>query len=102
MKLVAINGSPRKNGNTAKLIKKAIEGAQSSGADTELVHLYDLKYSGCISCFNCKRKNGASYGKCSVKDDLTPVLEELESADAVILGSPIYYYSVSGEMRSFS
>ena len=90
MYVIAINGSPRKNGNTATLLNKALEGASSQGATTELINLYDLNFKGCVSCFACKLKGGKSYGKCDYKDDLTPVLEKVESADAVLLGSPIY------------
>jgi multimeric flavodoxin WrbA len=101
MNVLAINGSPRKNWNTDALLHKALEGAASQGANTELVHLYDLNFKGCISCFACKLKNGSSYGKCAYKDELTPVLKKIENADAVILGSPIYFGNVTGEMRSF-
>ena len=101
MKVIAFNGSPRKKWNTATLLKKALEGAASQGAKTELIHLYDLNFKGCISCFACKTKGGKSYGRCAVKDDLTPVFRKIEKADAVILGSPIYFGTVSGEMTSF-
>lgn len=101
MYVIAINGSPGKNGNTATLLNKALEGASSQGSTTELINLYDLNFKGCVSCFACKLKGGKSYGKCAYKDDLTPVLEKIESADAVILGSPIYFSEVTGEMRSF-
>ncbi len=101
MTIMAFNGSPRKKWNTATLLEKALEGAASQGAKTELIHLYDLNYKGCMSCFACKTKGGKSYGRCAVDDDLTPVLGNIENADAVILGSPIYFGNVSGEMRSF-
>ena len=101
MKVLAVNGSPRKAWNTATLLSKALEGAASQGAETELIHLYDLDYKGCMSCFACKTKGGKSYGKCAVKDDLQPILRKVEEADAIILGSPIYWGTVSGEMRSF-
>ena len=101
MELIAFNGSPRKTWNTATLLQKALEGAASQGAKTKLVHLYDLDFKGCRSCFGCKTKGGPSYGKCAVKDDLTPILKEIETADALILGSPIYIGAVSGEMKSF-
>lgn len=101
MKIIAINGSPRKNKNTAILLKKALEGAESNGAETELVHLYDLDYKGCVSCFACKLKDGKSYGKCAFKDGLSPLLEKIAEADAIILGSPIYFGSTTGEMHSF-
>ncbi|BBB92223.1 MAG TPA: flavodoxin family protein [Methylomusa anaerophila] len=99
--VIAINGSPRKSWNTANLLTKALEGAASQGAETELIHLYDLNFKGCTSCFACKRKGGKSYGKCAMNDDLTPVLEKVESVDAIILGSPIYLGAATGEMRSF-
>jgi len=101
MKVLAFNGSPRKKWNTATLLNKALEGAASQGADTELIHLYDLNYRGCLSCFSCKKKGGRSYGKCAARDDLSPILEKVEEADALLLGSPIYFGTVSGEMRSF-
>ena len=101
MKVIAFNGSPRKKWNTATLLEKALEGAASKGVKTELIHLYDLNYKGCISCFACKTKGGKSYGRCAVKDDLTPVFKKIEKSDAIILGSPIYFGTVSGEMKSF-
>ncbi len=101
MKVIAINGSPRKKWNTAMMLEKALEGAASTGAETELVHLYDLSFKGCTSCFSCKLKDGKSYGKCSMRDELTPLLESIATADAIILGSPIYFGTVTGEMRSF-
>jgi len=101
MKVYAINGSPRKKWNTATLLEHALSGAASQGADTELIHLYDMNYKGCTSCFSCKLKGGKSYGKCAMRDDLTPVLDKLATADAFVLGSPIYFGTVTGEMRSF-
>lgn len=101
MKVIAINGSPRKKWNTSTLLGKALEGAAAQGAETELIHLYDLDYKGCISCFACKTRGGKSYGTCGFKDGLTPVLEKIIEADALIIGSPIYFGSVTGETRSF-
>ena len=101
MRAIAINGSPRKKWNTATTLEKALEGAASEGAETELVHLYDLDFKGCRSCFACKLKTVASYGSCAWNDALKPVLQRIEASDALILGSPIYYGMVSGEMRSF-
>ena len=101
MKVIAFNGSPRKKWNTATLLEKALNGAASQGADTELIHLYDLHFKGCKSCFACKTKGGKSYGKCAIQDDLEPILKKVEEADAIILGSPIYFGTVSGEMKSF-
>jgi len=101
MKIIGINGSPRKKWNTATLLNNAIEGAVSQGAEAELIHLYDLSYKGCISCFACKIKDGNSYGKCAVSDDLSPIFKRIEEADALILGSPVYLGVATGEMRSF-
>ena len=101
MKAIAINGSPRKDWNTGTLLKKALEGAESQGAETEIVHLYDYSFKGCISCFACKTKNGKSYGKCGYRDEMTPVYEKTKDIDVIFLGSPIYFGDVTGELRSF-
>jgi len=99
--IIGINGSPRKTWNTATLLGHALEGAASEGKETELVHLYDLDFQGCTSCFACKLKGGKSYGRCAIQDDLAPVLETVQHADALVLGSPIYLGAATGEMRSF-
>lgn len=103
MKFFAINGSPRKNKNTAQLLDKSLEGIKSiiTYAETERINLYDLNFKGCRSCFSCKRIGGKKYGKCALDDDLTPVLDELSHCEGVILGSPIYFGDVTGELRSF-
>ncbi|MEN6437914.1 MAG: flavodoxin family protein [Syntrophobacter sp.] len=101
MRAIAINGSPRKRWNTATLLKHALAGAAKQGAETELVHLYDLDYKGCSSCFACKKIGGKSYGRCAIRDDLTPILKKVVEADVLILGSPLYFYTETGEMRSF-
>jgi len=101
MKVLAINGSPRKEWNTATLLKKALEGAASQGSDTDLINLYDLNFKGCTSCFACKLKDGKSYGRCAFNDEISPVLKSIEDVDVLILGSPIYLGTVTGVMRSF-
>jgi multimeric flavodoxin WrbA len=100
MKIIAINGSPRKNWNTHILLEKALEGAKSAGAYTELFNLYDLDYKGCISCFACKVKNGKSLGHCAVNDGLKPVLEAIDKCDGFILGTPIYMGDITAMMRA--
>lgn len=100
MKVIAVNGSPRKKWNTATLLQKALDGAASVGAQTEMIHLYGLDYKGCISCFSCKRKGGTA-GHCAVRDDLTEVLEKVLGCDALLLGSPIYFGNITGEMLCF-
>jgi multimeric flavodoxin WrbA len=101
MHVIAVNGSPRKKWNTATLLGHALDGAKSAGAKVELVHLYGLDFKGCVSCFKCKRIGGKSYGRCAVKDGLTPLLARIAEAGVLICGSPIYFGSESGEMRSF-
>jgi multimeric flavodoxin WrbA len=101
MKLLAFNGSPRKKWNTAQLLEQALKGAESEGAKTKLYHLYDLDFKGCISCFACKRAGGKSYGHCAVKDDLQPIFEKIEKADAILIGSPIYLGITTGVTRCF-
>ncbi|MDR1093832.1 MAG: flavodoxin family protein [Clostridiales bacterium] len=100
-KAIAINGSPRKNGNTAALLQKALDGARIQGAEVELIHLIDCDFKGCVSCFACKRKGAEFIGGCAYKDGLTPILEKAASADAVIVGSPIYIGDVTSMTRSF-
>jgi len=99
-KIIAVNGSPRKKWNTHILLEKCLDGAKEMGAETELINLYDIDFKGCISCFACKRK-GIIIDKCAMKDDLEPVLQKICDCDALVLGSPIYCDSVTGEMRSF-
>jgi multimeric flavodoxin WrbA len=101
MKVVAFNGSPRKDWNTATLLQHALQGAASQGAETKLVHLYDYNYKGCVSCFSCKVKNGDSYGRCATGDDLLPFLREAAESAAILVGSPIYFGSITGNTKSF-
>lgn len=99
--IYAVNGSPRRNGNTATLLQNALDGAASQGCRTRMIHLADLKFTGCRSCFACKRKGGDSYGKCALQDDLTEVLAGVRQADGLILGTPIYFGGESSLFRCF-
>lgn len=101
MKVIAINGCARKNGNSAKMLEYAIRGARENGAKISSVNLYDLNYKGCTGCYACKKLGGSSYGRCAVRDDLTHVLDMAIDADAVLMASPIYWHDVTGELRSF-
>ena len=98
--LIAINGSPRKNGNTAQLLQRALQGAQDAGASAEIVNLYSLNFKGCTSCFACKLKS-RPHGSCAMKDDLSPILEKARNADAIIFGTPVYYMNFSANMVAF-
>lgn len=101
MQLLAINGSPRKKANTSALLEKVVAGAAKAGAEAELVHLRDLSYKGCISCFHCKDPKGRSYGRCVIKDELRPLLQKAHEADVLVLGTPFYFSAESSLMRAF-
>jgi multimeric flavodoxin WrbA len=100
MKIIAINGSPRKNLNTHALLEKCLDGAKENGAETELIHLSNISFKGCRSCFACQQKN-VTIPVCALQDDLEAVLKKIYECDALVLGSPIYFGNVTGEMRSF-
>ena len=99
MKAIIINASPRKNWNTAQLLKEAQKGAESVGAETEYIDLYDLNFTGCRSCLACKRK-GVERNKCYWKDDLSPLIDKILHANAVIIGSPIYMGEPTAHFRA--
>lgn len=100
--IMIIDGGPRKNMNTAQMLQKVAEGVLSVSEEIEVktVRLYDLDYKGCMSCMACKIKGKAS-NVCKFKDALTPVLEEIAQADGLVMGSPIYFGDVTGQMRTF-
>jgi len=101
LKALFVDGGPRKKNNTAQLLESAIKGASEAGAETSLVRLYDINFTGCKSCFACKLKNAKTDGVCAIKDDLRPVLEQAREADIIVIGSPVYFGYPSGETRSF-
>ena len=96
MKILCINGSPRKNGNTAKIIKALAETAESLGGKIKNICLGKLKYSGCIACMACKKKSD----KCVIKDDISDVLKKITKSDLIVIGSPVYYGDVSSQMKA--
>lgn len=101
IKAIFINGGPRKNNNTVKMLQSAMQGAGEAGAQVKLIHLYDIDFKGCKSCFACKVKNSRTNGVCALKDDLRPVLERCREADVIVLGSPVYYSYPTGVIRAF-
>lgn len=102
-KVYAINGSPRKNHNTAKMLDRALDGVKAEFPDSEVerIDLFDLKFSSCRSCFACKRKDEKFLRTCAIKDDLAPVLEKIKEADGLIIGSPVYFGDITGYLHSF-
>lgn len=97
MHVMAINGSPRKKGNTTTLIHAMLEGAQTAGAETSEAHLHTLDMRGCMGCLSCRTKHGV----CAQKDALSPFLEAMKTCDALIVGCPIYMYRLSGQIKLF-
>ncbi|MCK9343997.1 MAG: flavodoxin family protein [Massilibacteroides sp.] len=95
-KIVAINGSPRKGGNTETVLDAFIKGARDAGGEVTKIRLAEIEHKNCRGCNACHKT-----GVCVIKDELTPVFEEILSADVLVLASPIYSMSVTAEMKSF-
>lgn len=95
MKVIGINASPRKGANTQNLVEAILAGAAKEGAQTRLVNLRDLDINGCIGCEGCKKH----LGKCVQKDDMTPLLQEMTAYDAIVMGTPVYWYHVTAQFK---
>jgi len=93
--IIGINASPRKKANTQTLVEKVLQGAAEKGAETRLVNLRDLAINGCLGCEGCKKQ----LGKCVQKDDLTPLLQELTTYDAIVMGTPVYWFHVTAQFK---
>ncbi len=96
--VMAFQGSPRQAGNTARLLQRALDGAREAGAETEMIQIGRLKMTGCRGCYSCKKK-GDSYGKCVLRDDMTPLYGKIERADAILFGSPVYMCAMTPELK---
>ncbi len=96
VKILGISGSPRPKGNTIHLISKALDAAEELGAEAELISLHNVKISPCIACNNCKKT-----GKCIIDDDMMEILEKVENADGLIIGSPVYFGTMSAQLKIF-
>lgn len=98
MKVIGINGSARKGGNTADLIKRVFVELESQGIQTELLELSGKKIHGCLACMKCFEKKNR---RCAVdNDDLNACIEKMDGADGIILGSPTYFANVTAEMKA--
>lgn len=98
-RIVVVNAGPRMGWNTETLISEAAKGAESSGAQIERFDLFKLdRYTGCISCFGCKRE--VNKGHCICKDALTPVLDAIRESDGLIIGSPNYLSEMTASFRA--
>ena len=95
MKIIGINASPRKRANTQTLVESILNGAAERGAETRLVNLRELKINGCLGCEGCKKH----LGKCVQKDDLTILLQDMTTYDAIVMGTPVYWYHVTAQFK---
>lgn len=93
MKALFLNGSPRKNFNTAQMLQKAMDGAREAEADTELINLFDYEFTGCRSCFACQMKS-TEYGQCLFRDGAYDLIRGIKSSDGLVFAAPIYYFDV--------
>lgn len=89
MKTIVINADPKRKGNNARLMKSAQEGAESVGAETRYIDLYKLDLCGCRACLICK--NDEDLCKCYWRDELSPLIEDIFNADALLIGVPIFF-----------
>ena len=95
MKALGIVCSPRKGGNTEILVREALAGAKESGAEVELLRVSDMNIAACDGCETCHQS-----GECRIKDDMQKVYKKMLAADGIILGSPVYFWSVSGQAKT--
>ncbi len=93
-RLVALYGSPRRNGNTSRLLQEAVHGAREAGADVQEFFLGDLKISPCLELYHCKKK-----GECGIRDDFQKVRDAILQSQGLMLASPIFFYSVTAQTK---
>ena len=99
MKVIGFNGSARKDGNTAILIRKVFEELEAEGIETQLVNLGPQSVNGCLACMKCfENKDGHCV---QVKDPVNDWLDEMATADGIILGTPVYFADISGQIKCF-
>ncbi|MFH0823149.1 MAG: flavodoxin family protein [Pseudomonadota bacterium] len=92
--ILAVYGSPRRKGNSALLLAKAVEGSQDAGAVVESLYLRDLKMSPCLEIYEC-----LNTGRCAVQDDFQDVYDKLATCDGLMLASPVFFYAVSAHTK---
>jgi multimeric flavodoxin WrbA len=96
MRIIGIEGSPRKNGNTEKLVRSILQGAMDDGHEGRLFKLADMRISPCLGCIGCRET-----GDCVIKDDMLRIYEGIQAADAIVIGSPVYMWQVSAQTKMF-
>lgn len=99
MKVIAIIGSPRRNGNTEILASHTLKAIAEEGIETEIVPLAGLDIKPCTACMACRKENSAKE-ECSIKDDFAPIYQKMKEADGIILASPVYYGSCTALLKA--
>lgn len=103
MKIVAVNGGPRKGKNTDQMLEAFIEGVKQvePEAEIQVIRLYDYVFTGCRSCFACQLKKNRDDLQCFLRDDMTQLLKDTYHTDGIVFASPIYYCNVTAQLRAF-
>ncbi len=96
MKVIAINGSPREDGNTAVAISAIAEELKKENIETEIITIGKMKLQGCTDCRACQ-----SLGKCAINDGVNEIVEKMKASDGIIIGSPVYYADINGTLKCF-
>lgn len=96
MKILVLNGSPRLQGNTKKMIDAFKKGAEAAAHQVDVADVCKKKIAGCLACEYCHTKGN---GACVQKDDMQEVYEQLKEAEMLVLASPIYYHNISGQLK---
>lgn len=95
-KIIIVTSSPRKDGNSETLAKKFAEGAAAAGNEVEFVAVRDVDLKFCLGCLYCQ-----SHDKCVLSDSMNALYSDFENADVLVFATPVYYYSVSGQLKTF-
>jgi len=93
--IVVLSGSPRKDGNTARLTEAFIDGAEAAGKEISLFRVAGLHIGGCRGCGHCFKNQGI----CVQQDDMSPILDALRKADTLVLTSPVYYWGITAQLK---
>lgn len=98
MKVIAINGSPKENGNTYHAIKMVADELEKQGISTEIIHIGNKTIRGCLACGGCAQNKNE---KCVINDEVNEIIQKMKAADGILIGSPVYYASIAGTMKCF-
>ncbi len=95
-KVIGIVGSPRREGNVSATVNEVLKGVTEKGASTKVYYVNEMDIKGCQNCMNCRKD-----GMCTIDDAMGSIIEDIKDADAVVIGSPVYIWQVSGQTKVF-